>query len=133
MSRTGISYKHMMSHRYPCPRAPPAFRDERCMETVPHADCRVCLSLSPSVSLAHILYAHKTETYDRKSQVNVLLIYNYLAFLYIIITTCMQAQMLNKITFKCLLLTWICYLGNILKIHNIFLIIFNSDLLTIKK
>ncbi len=41
----------------------------------------------------------------------------------------MQAHILDKITFKCLLLTWICYLGNILKMHNIFLIIFNSDLL----
>ncbi len=45
----------------------------------------------------------------------------------------MQAHILDKITFKCLLLTWICYLGNILKMHNIFLIIFYSDLLTIKK
>ncbi len=42
----------------------------------------------------------------------------------------MQAHILDNITFKCLLLTQICYLGNILKIHNIFLA---DDLLTIKK
>lgn len=46
MSRTGISCKRMTSHRYPCPRAPPAFRDEHCTETVPRADCRVRLFLS---------------------------------------------------------------------------------------
>ncbi len=30
----------------------------------------------------------------------------------------MQAHILDTITFKCLLLTWICYLGNKLKIQK---------------
>uniref|UniRef100_A0A8C1GXG0 Regulating synaptic membrane exocytosis 2 n=1 Tax=Cyprinus carpio TaxID=7962 RepID=A0A8C1GXG0_CYPCA len=46
------------------------------------------LSVSLSISHAHIFYAHKAETYDRKFQINTLLIYKCVAVLYIIITAC---------------------------------------------
>lgn len=98
MNRTGISCKRMTSHRYPCPRAPPAFRDEHCTETVPHADCRVCLSFSHLIctqknsgqcsSLKYyiccmvdeLIFMSKTDFHYRS--------YNYLAFLFVTTTAC---------------------------------------------
>uniref|UniRef100_A0A8C1Y2F3 Regulating synaptic membrane exocytosis 2 n=1 Tax=Cyprinus carpio TaxID=7962 RepID=A0A8C1Y2F3_CYPCA len=44
------------------------------------------LSVSLSISHAHIFYGHKAERYERKFQINTLLIYKFVAVLYIIIT-----------------------------------------------
>uniref|UniRef100_A0A8C2BUE2 Regulating synaptic membrane exocytosis 2 n=1 Tax=Cyprinus carpio TaxID=7962 RepID=A0A8C2BUE2_CYPCA len=46
------------------------------------------LSVSLSISHAHNFYAHKAETYQRKFQINTLLIYKCVAVLYIIKTAC---------------------------------------------